>query len=179
MDEKKSVAVTIVNSNYPPSKGITGESAQELASFLISKGLKVRIIHTDSDYLGGGVQEQPVGEIVKIKSRNWRRNWFYRLISSYLESYRLIKKAVKFNDGPIIVMTDPQFLILWAASLLKERKWFYWSMDIYPEAFVAGKLITPTNILYKQLKTAIINNPPSLIISLGTLQLAYSILDQL
>ncbi len=173
MDEKKGVVVTIVNSNYPPSVGITGESAHELATFLVNKGLRVRVVHTGKDYLGGGVQKKPIGEIVKIGSVSWRKNSYTRLIASFLDSYRLLKNAAKFKDGPIIVMTDPQFLIPWASHLLRKRKWYYWSMDIYPEAFVAGRLVSRKNVFYKILNNRIINNPPSLIISLGTLQLNY------
>jgi hypothetical protein len=173
MGDKEEVVVTIVNSNYPPSKGITGESAHELASFLVKKAVRVRVVHTNTDYLGGGVEKDPVGELVKIKALNWRQNRYSRMISSFLESYWLIRKASGYKNGPIIVMTDPQFLVFWASILLKRRKWFYWSMDIYPDAFVAGKLVSPNNIFYKIFSACIIKNPPSLLISLGNLQMEY------
>lgn len=173
MAQKERLRVTIVNKNYPPNPGITGESANELALWLIQKGHKVKIIHTDGQYAGGGHTTQPSGEVFSIRSVYDGKNKIIRLFASFIESYRLIKKAKTDGEGLLIIMTDPPFLILWSALLLKRRKWAYWSMDLYPEAFVAGKLVTENNFLYKFFKKVVRNNPPSYLIALGEFQLRF------
>ncbi|MCC6287133.1 MAG: hypothetical protein IT249_04550 [Chitinophagaceae bacterium] len=173
MDEKKQISVTIVNKNYPPNPGITGESANELASWLIARGCKVKTIHTDGLYAGGSSATNSAGESITLKSIYNGKNKFIRLVASFIESYRLIKKARDSGEGLRIIMTDPPFLIFWSSLLLKNNTWAYWSMDLYPEAFVSGNLVTKKNILYKQFKRITRNNPPTYLIALGERQLNF------
>ena len=50
----------IINRNYPPQKGITGHSANELANYLLNKGVDIDIVHVDGKYAGGGQLESKV-----------------------------------------------------------------------------------------------------------------------
>jgi hypothetical protein len=59
---------------------------------------------------------------------------------------------------------------MWASLLLKKGKWILWAMDLYPEAFVAGKLVSANNFLFKKMYQLTVKNAPRQIISLGPLQ---------
>jgi hypothetical protein len=162
--------VTIVNSNYPPGPGVTGESANDLAYFLGQQGLDVHIVHTDARYAGGNRVVTPNGTVHKVKalySGKWKA---LRLLTSFVESFILIRKARSIDKGPVVVMTDPPFLVFWASLLLRNRKWAYWSMDLYPYAFVAAGLVSHRNIFYRYFERAIRNSPPGFLISLGIKQ---------
>lgn len=177
MDATKQISITIVNKNYPPNPGITGESANELAMRLVARGCKVKVIHTNAVYSGGARVSEIEGERIIIKSVYNGKNKLIRLFASFIESYMLIGKARKESSGLIIVMTDPPFLLFWSALLLKKRKWAYWSMDLYPEAFVAGNLVTTDHFIFKRIKKVIQQNPPNYIIALGKYQLDYLLND--
>jgi len=166
-------SVTIINKNYPPNQGITGESANELATYLVSKGITVNIVHTNAVYGNAVLAKKPAGNLIQVKSIYNGKNKLVRLLASFIESYRLVKTALKKASGPIITMTDPPFLIFWSAGLIKKRKWMYWSMDLFPEAFEAAKLTNQNSVIYKRFKRSVYKNPPHYIISLGKLQLDF------
>lgn len=173
MHTKAKDSITIINKNYPPNHGITGESANELADYLVSKGINVNIIHTNAIYGNAAVGVQPAGNLIEIRSIYNGKNKAIRLLASFAESYLLIRTALKKTTGTIISMTDPPFLIFWSAVLIKKRKWIYWSMDLYPEAFDAAKLVSKNSLLYRWFKRKVYRNPPDYILSLGKLQLDY------
>lgn len=177
MDKPKQQKITIVNKNYPPNRGVTGESANELAVWLKDNGFQVKIIHTDGGYAGGERKAHPAGECIKVKSLYNGKHKLIRLFASFVESYRLIRKVNLKGEGLLIIMTDPPFLILWSALLLRKKKWAYWSMDLYPEAFAAGGLISHRNLLYRVYKNIIRKSPPHYIIALGELQLEFILRD--
>ncbi len=171
---KERKLVTIVNKNYPPGPGITGESANELAGWLLQNGVTVNIVHSDGKYDGGAATTTPNGKTFLVKSLYDGKRKFIRLFSSFVEGFLLIRRAKKIGSkGLIVVMTDPPFLILWASLLLEKNKWAYWSMDLYPEAFAAGKLVSERGFLYKQFKRILRKNPPNYIIALGEFQLQH------
>jgi hypothetical protein len=165
--------ITIINKNYPPNHGITGESANELATYLVNKGIHVNVIHTNAVYGNAGLEKKPAGNLIQIKSIYNGKNKIVRLLASFAESYLLVKTALKKTSGTIITMTDPPFLIFWSAVLIKKRKWVYWSMDLFPEAFAAAKLTNRNSLLYKWVKRRVYKTPPHYLLSLGKLQLEY------
>jgi len=67
-------------------------------------------------------------------------------------------------------MTDPPLLNYIAARKLKGRKWILWTMDLFPDGFVANGLVSHKSLLLKMYKKQLINNPPSLLLTLGTNQ---------
>ncbi|MDR2562569.1 MAG: hypothetical protein LBC98_01355 [Prevotellaceae bacterium] len=169
MDNTKKVRVNIVNRDYPPYKGITGESAAELAKYLIDAGIEVNVIHVDSSFQGkSGVV--PAGNIFKVNTLYNGENKILRLFANLLSGYFLIRKSKKIPCDLTIVMTDPSLLNMWAALLLKKRKWILWAMDLYPEAFAAWGLVSAKSFLYKWFYRLTVKNAPQAIISLGPLQ---------
>jgi hypothetical protein len=173
MDSKKKIVINIIDRNYPPSKGITGEAAAELATYLCEKGFFVNVFHVDVLYDGGGNEMAPAGNIFKVASFYNGKNKYLRLLYSLLEGYLLVKKSKKIPCDITICMTDPPLLNMWTSLFLRKRKWILWAMDLYPEAFVAGKLISSSNFLYKTINKWLLRGAPHHIITLGPEQKKY------
>jgi len=165
----KKIAVNIVNRDYPPYKGITGESAAELAKYLLDAGMEVNVIHVDSSYFGKN-EDVPVGNLFKVKALYHGENRIMRLFANLLSGYLLVRKSKKIACDVTIVMTDPSLLNMWASLLLKKKKWILWSMDLYPEAFAAWGLISDKSFPYRLFYKLTVKNHPQAVISLGPLQ---------
>ncbi|MDR2145855.1 MAG: hypothetical protein LBE91_05290 [Tannerella sp.] len=172
MENAKKVTVNIVNRDYPPYKGITGESAAELARYLLDAGFEVNVVHVDSSFLGKN-ENLPAGNIFKVKTLYNGESKLPRLFANILSGYFLIRKSKKINCDVTIVMTDPGLLNMWASLLLKKRKWILWSMDLYPEAFAAWGLISGKSFPYKLFYKLTVKNSPQSVISLGPLQTGF------
>jgi len=172
MDNEKAGIINIVNRDYPPYKGITGESAAELTKYLLTAGFQVNVIHIDAPFWGKE-NDIPAGNIFKVKTFYYGKNKHLRLFANLISGYFLIKKSKKIPCDLTIVMTDPSLINLWASLLLKKKNWILWTMDLYPESFAAGKLISANNFFYKKLYRLTVKNAPQYIISLGPLQTAH------
>lgn len=175
MERTGAVSVTIVDRNYPPNKSVIAESASDLAKHLINEGFDVNVVHTDGDYQGGGADGKIVGNRYKVPSVYSGKQKILRLISSLIEGYFLINKARKISTGTIIVMTSPPLLNFWASVLLKKKKhpWIYWSMDVYPQAFLSAGLIKEDSAIYKYFYKKTYEYAPKALISLGDIQAKY------
>lgn len=166
MDREKKY-VTIVDRNYPPSKGINGESACDLAQYLLGEfNIQPIIVHVDIKYEGGGQSRNPVGEIHTVPTVYNGKNKILRLIGSLYEGFLLSLKVKKVGKGLIICMTNPPLLQYWIAGN-SNKPYGLWSMDLYPEAFVAAGLIRKSNILVSWLEKKIKRHPPKFLIALG------------
>lgn len=175
MNIQKGAVVTIINKNYPPSKGITGQSANELATYLQQQGVQVNVVCTTAAYQGGvGDKVEATGNVYPIKSIYGGKNNILRLVASFIEGFLLIRKAKKTGaKGWFIVMTDPPFLGLWAAVFLRSQQWILWTMDLYPQAFASANLVSEKNPLYKLMANTIRKSPPTAMINLGKWQAEY------
>jgi hypothetical protein len=170
MQKKK---LTIVNRHYPPNLNITGENAWDLANYLISDHhIEVAVVHIERSYEGGGNKRKPVGIIHSIRTIYEGQNKILRYVSSIIDGFNLIRKAKKLRHGPIIVMTSPPLLPMWASLILGKRniEWILWSMDLFPEGFAASKEISPDNFLYKYALKQTYKKAPDKIIALGPQQ---------
>ena len=167
--------VVIINRNYPPRIGVTGESACVLARWLQANlSYRVSIVTVQSNYAGGGSKLKPVGEVHEIASWYDGKRKLFRFFSAFIECFFLVLKARQLKANSIIVMTDPSFLSSWASVLLgKKRHWGLWSMDLFPEAFVASRLVTERNVFYRFLYWLVYRCPPKYLIALGKLQANY------
>lgn len=161
---------TILNRNYPPGSGITGNSANELAVYLEQSGIEVHVVTVGGDYQGGGAMNAKIHGTVHALGHLYNgKNKLLRLFSSLFEGWKMARKAVSIGCGPIICMTDPPLLNYWVSRQAKRRSipWIYWSMDLYPEAFCAGGLVNDRNPLYRFLKRRLLHAPPNALIALG------------
>ena len=96
-------------------------------------------------------------------------------MAGLVESIRLVWKAKRLCGSPTIVMTDPPFLSTLASILLGRRNWALWSMDIYPDAYVANNLVSERNVFYRLLLRIVYRRAPTFLIALGPLQAKYLI----
>lgn len=179
--------VVIVNRHYPPNPGITGESAWDLAKYLIKNHqFEVHIVHIEGNDDGGGAKRIPVGIVHTLSSIYDGKNKVLKQFAGFLDGFILIRKAMKIDkSATIIVMTSPPLLPFWASMLLKrgtppggtpprgtlpERKWALWSMDLFPEAFVAIGMFTEKNAVYQWFLKKTYKNTPNKLIALGRKQ---------
>ncbi|MES2590615.1 MAG: hypothetical protein V4608_01935 [Bacteroidota bacterium] len=165
--------LTIVNRHYPPNVNITGENAWDLANYLIKEHkIDVSIVHIDRKYEGGGNKREPFGTVYPIKTIYEGNNKILRYLTGIMDGYNLIRKAARISNAPIIVMTSPPLLPMWASKILskKNREWILWSMDLFPEGFAASNEISPDNFLYKYALKETYKNAPQKIIALGPKQ---------
>ncbi len=166
--------MTIVNRHYPPNPGITGESAWDLARYLIEQhGLEVVVVHIDRTYDGGGAIRQPVGETHPVKTIYEGKNGLIRLLAGLLDGFFLIRKAMKVRKGPLAIMTSPPMLPFWASLLLRKTPYWLWSMDLFPEGFAAEGKVSATNPLYQWVIRQTYRNAPERLIALGPRQAAH------
>ncbi|WP_337043645.1 hypothetical protein [Emticicia sp. 17c] len=170
--EKTTPVVTIINRHYPPNPGITGESAWDMAKYLIEKyQAEVHIVHIDRTYEGGGQIRQPIGVLHPVKTIYEGKNKILKLISGTLDGLFLVLKARRIKRGKVIVMTSPPLLPFWAAWFLKD--WVLWSMDLFPEGFAAAGTVKPSNRMYQWVLKKTYQRPPAHLIALGPNQAAF------
>lgn len=169
--------VIIVNRHYPPNPGITGESAWDLAKYLIEKHqAEVHIVNIAGNDDGGGAKREPVGVICTLSSIYDGKNKILKQLAGFFDGLMLIRKAKSIDkNATIIVMTSPPLLPFWASMLLSngtppERKWALWSMDLFPEAFVAIGMIAEKNAIYQWFLKKTYKNAPNKLIALGRKQ---------
>lgn len=162
--------ITIITRSYPPSKGINGVLANEMAAHLIPKGAEVNIICIQEAAEGNKEQVEPVGIIHPIKPINNKNNKVKKTISLIFEGYRMLKKAKTIQSDLIICTTSPPLLPFWASILLKNKNWALWSFDLFPEGFPASKMMKADSLLYKFLFHTTYKNAPKSLIALGQKQ---------
>ena len=169
------IRCVILNRNYPPASGITGHSAADLADYLICKDIEISIVCVSANYSGGGLDKNKVGNIYQIKQIYSGKIKIFRLISNLIEGFLMLKKAISLNINTVICMTDPPLINFFSGILLNKKKirWVYWSMDLYPDAFVSAGIVSKKNIFYKFILTKIKKFPPNLLMALGSAQRDY------
>jgi hypothetical protein len=168
MSSKK---LTIINRHYPPNPGITGESAWDLAKYLIEKHqIEVHIVHINRTYDGGGALREPVGITHEVATIYEGKNKFLRILVMPVDGFFLILKALSIKNSTIICMTSPPLLPFWASIFLRKKSWALWSMDLFPEGFVADNVLKSSNLFYRFIINITYRNAPQKLICLGKKQ---------
>ncbi len=170
--------VVFVNKFGPSSNAITGKSARELAVFLSDKNIEIIFICLKAGYKTTADINNHSGincKIKELKSFYHGDSALLRMFNSLLDGFRMWLVSLSQKCDAVIVMTDPPLLFFWFQlfRVFSRRKLFYWTMDLYPEAFAAGKFISSRNILYRFFHRIVYGKPPDLIIALGEKQLEY------
>lgn len=167
-------SLTIINRHYPPNPGITGESAWDLARYLIEQhGIEVIIVHIARSYDGGGAIREPIGETHAVRTLYAGKNGLLRLMAGFIDGWLLIRKALQVGRGPLLVMTSPPLLPFWAARMLRKKGFWLWSMDLFPEGFAAEGKISRQNPIYQWVIRQTYSQPPQHLIALGPKQAEY------
>ncbi|WP_428655839.1 hypothetical protein [Runella sp.] len=174
--DKKPLSLTIVNRHYPPNPGITGESAWDLTKYLIQNhGIDVRIVHVKRSDLGGGQVRLPIGKTFQISTLYKGTKGILKLAAGFFDGFFLLLKTLRVRRGPVLCMTSPPLLPFWASWLLPlfGVRWALWSMDLFPEGFVADGVIKASNPIYRFVEWVTYRFAPSHLFSLGPNQAAY------
>lgn len=161
---------TILNRNYPPNGGITGHSANELAGYLQAHGVDVKVVTVGVPYgAAGGLSDKVYGSITSLKTLYHGKQKHLRLLASVMDGLRMASHAFKADHGPVICMTDPALLPCWVSrnAAKKNRPWFYWAMDLYPEALVASGLAAEKTAIYDWFYRSTRASAPDTLIALG------------
>lgn len=169
--------VTIVNKFGPASNAITGQNARELADYLFQNNVEVRFVCLRAEYQSAqqSTQTNTPYAVSELKSVYTGRSPGLRFIAGLVDGFRLWLSSLNKRSDAVIVMTDPPLLFMWFQLFraFSKRKLIYWTMDLYPEAFVAGNYIKPSNIVYKLFHSIVYRRKPDLAIVLGQQQYAY------
>lgn len=168
--------VTIVNRHYPPNPGITGESAWDLAKYLIENhGIEVRIVHVKRNDLGGGQTRQPIGITFEISTIYKGQKGILKLAAGFFDGFFLLIKTLRVRRGPVLCMTSPPLLPFWASWMLPlfGIRWGLWSMDLFPEGFAADGVIKASHPIYRFVRWVTYGLAPSQLFSLGPNQAQY------
>lgn len=170
--------VVLINKFYPPSKSPTGDNLKTLVDYLkLNSDLNPIVLSINSTYKNDKSEENSTyNNQIRINPfLSSSKNKIIRLLSSIVDSYRLVNKAKKLNPDVIIYMTDPPFLglLINIIGLKKSVKRIYWTMDLYPEAFLSANLVTQKNIIYKWFYKKVYSSSPNAIIALGQFQMNY------
>ncbi|AEI48932.1 hypothetical protein [Runella slithyformis] len=173
---RKPLSLTIVNRHYPPNPGITGESAWDLTKYLIEHhGIDVRIVHVRRSDLGGGQIRLPIGKTFQIGTLYKGNKGILKLAAGFFDGFFLMLKTLQVRRGPVLCMTSPPLLPFWASWLLPlfGIRWGLWSMDLFPEGFVADGVIKESNPVYRFVRWITYRFAPSHLFSLGPNQAVY------
>ena len=165
--------LAIVNAFYPPDLAFTGVSASRLVDQLRAAmpELEVSVFATDQAYRGGSVSVAHGHHVERIHASYRGANRLLRLIGSLWDGWRLARRACRAADM-VIAMTDPPLLGLWVSLAARSRgvRWVEWTMDLFPEAFVAAGLVPADGALYRGLMFAVRHCLPERYLCLGPLQ---------
>jgi len=170
--------VVIINKFGARHSSITGKSAIELADFLSGKGVEVHIVSIRTQYKGlsSDIKELHNYSVTELKSFYNGDKKYLRLIFSLIDGFRLITKSMCLKKHEVkIVMTDPPLLNALAIFLspFYKSKLMFWTMDLYPDAFLSTGLVSSKNIIYQILSRFVYRNPPDYLLCLGHQQLSY------
>jgi hypothetical protein len=138
--------IALINRFFPPDPAVTGWSARELAQYLGRQvpHAEIRVFASAARYRGGVRQVDMGVPVRRIPSLNPPAMGPLRLTASLWDGYRLAKRAAGWADV-VISLTDPPLLGLWVGWLIgrmeRRIRWIEWTMDLYPEAFVAAGVV--------------------------------------
>jgi len=99
------------------------------------------------------------------------KNKLLRFLANAIEGRRLLAIALDHADL-VISLTDPPLLNYWAGILCTKKNipWIYWSLDLYPDAFISAGIVSEGNIIYKHMDRMFRSKMPSMLVALGELQ---------
>jgi hypothetical protein len=166
--------ILFVNKFSPLSNAVTGKMADELATYLIRQGHKVEFVSIRAKYRAKKNSEADNIEYPIHQLSEWYSgdHPLLRFIFSLFDGFRMFMRSLILKKEVIIVMTEPPLLFFWFQlfRFAIKAKLVYWTMDVYPEAFAAGKFIKHSNVIYRFFKSIVYRNPPDLLIALGAEQ---------
>ncbi|MEM6898332.1 MAG: hypothetical protein AAF583_00980 [Pseudomonadota bacterium] len=179
--EETTLRIALTNRFFPPDGAITGRSLEELARYLVKAlpSADLKVFCSEAKYRSQNTS--PHGAHIQVERLPFKGlplpGKIGRLINGMLEGHELAKRASDWGDI-VISMTDPPLLGYWMAREIERRGqkapvWIEWTMDLYPEAFVAAGLASPKNPVLRSIKQKLRQVVPDAYICLGDAQAKY------
>lgn len=175
---EKKKRVVILNKYGARHPSITGSSSRDMADFLSEKGLDVVVVSIHAPYKGqiGNREVQLPYRTIELPSLYNGNNKLLRLAGNLIDGLRLILRSMVLPRHDVkIVMTDPSLINAWAILFrpFYRSKLAFWTMDLYPDAFVAAGLVSKNNPIYRVLSSLVYGHVPDFLIALGEQQYRY------
>src|SRR6478672_5936716 len=148
--------ILFVNAHYYPDVAATAHHLTDLAEHMVAAGFLVEICTSRGKYVAGRMQVPAFEErngvrITRVRSTSHGRgSTIGRLLdysSFHLHALRAALGSRKYR-GIIFLPTPPLLSFVgWLGRLLRGRRYAIWSMDLHPEAEVAGGMLRRTSPL--------------------------------
>lgn len=178
LKSEKKKRVVILNKYGARHPSITGSSSRDMADLLSEKGLDVVVVSIHAPYKGqiGNREVQLPYRTIELPSLYNGNNKLLRLAGNLIDGLRLILRSMVLPRHDVkIVMTDPSLINAWAILFrpFYRSKLAFWTMDLYPDAFVAAGLVSKNNPIYRILSSLVYGHVPDFLIALGEQQYRY------
>lgn len=170
--------VVIVNKYGAGNPSATGYPVKKMADYLFKEGIEITVVSIHTNYKA----RMPVDEevlpyrVIELRGLYNGTNKLARLAINLIDGFRLMIRSMFLPRHDLkIVMTDPPLLNAWAVLLrpLYCSRLMFWTMDLYPEAFVSAGLVSESNWIYRLLFAFVYSRVPDFLITLGEQQYNY------
>ena len=170
--------VVIINKYGALHPSATGRPVRKLADYLWENGVDVIVLSIHAPYKGevSQLHEKLPYRTIELPDFYSGTNKWYRLLGNLIDGFRLIFFSMLLPHHQLkVVLTDPSLINAWAVLFrpLFRSKLAFWTMDLYPEAFVSAGLVSLQNLVYRMISSFVYHHAPDLLIALGEQQYHY------
>ena len=170
--------VVIINKYGALHPSATGRPIRKLADFLWKNGVDVIVLSIDASYKGqiSGQDEKLPYRTIELPDFYSGVNKWLRLFGNLVDGFRLITYSMLLPRHQLkVVLTDPSLINAWAILFrpFYRSQLVFWTMDLYPEAFVSAGLVSCKNPVYRGIASLIYDHGPDFLITLGEQQYRY------
>lgn len=174
----KQKRIVFVNKYGPRHPSATGYPIRKMADYLLAEGVEVTVVSIRAAYKGKMSVE---GEALPYRTIELfglynGMSKLIRLAVNLIDGFRLMVRSMFLPRHDLkIVMTDPSLLNAWAVFLRPFycSRLVFWTMDLYPDAFVSAGLVSKSNWAYRLSAAFVYSHVPDFLISLGEQQYRY------
>lgn len=170
--------VVIINKYGALHPAATGRPVRKLADYLWKNGVDVIVLSIHAPYRGQVSQQEeklPYRTIELPDFYSGTNKWL-RLLGNLADGFRLTAYSMLLPRHQVkVVLTDPSLINVWAILFRPffRSKLVFWTMDLYPEAFVSAGLISCNNPVYRMISFFVYHHVPDFLIALGEQQYQY------
>ncbi|MFV0584153.1 MAG: hypothetical protein ACK5N4_19155 [Parabacteroides gordonii] len=170
--------VVIINKYGALHPSATGRPVRKLADYLWENGVDVIVLSIHAPYKGQVSQqdEKLPYRTIELPDFYSGTNKYLRLLGNLVDGFRLIFFSMLLPHHQLkVVLTDPSLINAWAVLFrpLFRSKLAFWTMDLYPEAFVSAELVSRHNPVYHMVYSFVYHRVPDFLIALGEQQYQY------
>ena len=154
--------LVLINKYGAINPSATGRHVRKLADFLWENDIDVIVLSIRAPYKGqiSSTHEILPYRTIELADLYSGTNKYLRLLGNLADGFRLIICSMFLPRPQMkIVLTDPSLINVWAILF---RPFFrsqlaFWTMDLYPEAFVSAGLVSCKNPIYRMITLSLIH----------------------